>query len=617
MSLVSHINDKKIIQRPYRYVFSLDTECYDNGNTFIWIVGYDDARDKSGFIRIKKFYDPKEVYEFLFEKDRINSVLTGSNLLFDLNTIPLIQDVIEQAGSLIFLRDKKEKAWGRKIKIIELQNFFHKSLKNLAEDFNISGHIDNHIIEHFYYLGKKEAHNIMIEACISHVKTGIRVFRAYEKLMLDTLNCKVDITPAKTAFGLYKRNYMPKDLSFQDNKHPDLDEMKKLTGKSYYGGRTENFVYGGFNNVSSLDINSSYPGQMVHENYPKFNQYDIISEISIEKFVIVLKEKEGSAYCNFYVPESNLIPMLPVIYDKKLCFPAGYLGGTWTFPEIRRAIKEGYNLLSVKNVVVFPRYEGNKMFGAFINICYALKLRPDTKIVGKLMMNSSYGKFGQKDPKESGWFPVGEDIEINSLNPEELIFFNDVLYEYVSDDEQTKNYKKQAFPIIAAYITAYGRLQLFDAMQGIGFENVFYCDTDSVHANDSAIKKAIENNLVAVHKSDLGKWSFDYQNARIEIRGLKYYRYHEIGKEWTYKIKGVGYRFKRQFWTDRAVLMTRFRKRATAIRTGSKVNQIYNILRRDRNPDPKRNFTGKKSVPFCLDETYLADLNLIEDIELT
>jgi hypothetical protein len=84
------------------------------------------------------------------------------------------------------------------------------------------------------------------------------------------------------------------------------------------------------------------------------------------------------------------------------------------------------------------------------------------------MLNSLYGKFGQK--------LNGEVIEQNTGQGDYPVFdsYNDLL---LVDKERKIKFKGV---YIAAYITSLARMEHLKLMEKIGFENIYYCDTDSI-----------------------------------------------------------------------------------------------------------------------------------------
>ena len=112
---------------------------------------------------------------------------------------------------------------------------------------------------------------------------------------------------------------------------------------------------------------------------------------------------------------------------------------------------------------------------------------PGLKNVAKLFLNSLWEKFGQKDHMEKTEFidnPAdlyailnSDDIDLSTLREVEI---NEKLLQvhYKYDDKYVKNnYKTNIF--IAAFTTAWARIKLYDALDYLG-EQVLYYDTDNI-----------------------------------------------------------------------------------------------------------------------------------------
>ncbi|GAI37610.1 unnamed protein product, partial [marine sediment metagenome] len=76
-----------------------------------------------------------------------------------------------------------------------------------------------------------------------------------------------------------------------------------------------------------------------------------------------------------------------------------------------------------------------------------------------------------------------------------------------------------SFPAIAAEVSAYARMYLYKLMKQAGFENVFYCDTDSLIINEVGLCK-LENQIDA---TNLGSLKVVSSSTNVVIRGLKDY----------------------------------------------------------------------------------------------
>ena len=140
------------------------------------------------------------------------------------------------------------------------------------------------------------------------------------------------------------------------------------------------------------------------------------------------------------------------------------------------------------------------------------------------MMNSLYGKFGQKtrensvigecDPMEVGTISCCDDETGKEWT--EYHFGGKI---YMS--EATEKESQHSFPAIAAFCTAYARMRILEAIEACGWENVYYCDTDSIFTNETGRKKLMDAGLV--DNKELGKMKLEYWAKDMEIKGCKDY----------------------------------------------------------------------------------------------
>ncbi|XP_054259940.1 uncharacterized protein LOC128984630 [Macrosteles quadrilineatus] len=200
------------------------------------------------------------------------------------------------------------------------------------------------------------------------------------------------------------------------------------------------------------------------------------------------------------------------------------LVGTWTMDEIRKAVEKGYIVLDMYELWEYQvaTYENGALFTDFINKFLKMKQKASgypewckteedknkyiaeylghegiklekDKIVkngglrslAKLMLNSFWGKFGQRenqtkativrDPKTLFQMFSSPEIKVNRLqivNDEVVV----VSWEYLMEvGEPLSNINV----CIAAYTTSQARLKLYEHLEALGAQ-VLYYDTDSV-----------------------------------------------------------------------------------------------------------------------------------------
>ena len=292
---------------------------------------------------------------------------------------------------------------------------------------------------------------------------------------------------------------------------PSKPEEDAFVRKAYLGGRTELFKHyfnGDYDlkenpenfdketlkilkkqkgkKIKCFDANSLYPTVMSMHLYP----------IDFAGMGSGQREYDRYEYCVWHVkvkvPDNLAIPPLGIQHtfeDKtsKLVFPVGEFEGYWTKFELEYAKTLGVEILEYYEGACFG--DGKPLFKNFIEKMYTTRLEArkngdsTTAEICKLAMNSCYGKLGQssegKDviiPYEGHFFQ--EEIKIFTENK------NDFALLCKLPSETSSMFSKV---VIACYVTSYARVFMHKQMMGIGAENIFYTDTDSLFTTEDML----------------------------------------------------------------------------------------------------------------------------------
>ena len=205
--------------------------------------------------------------------------------------------------------------------------------------------------------------------------------------------------------------------------------LEALEMGSYYGGRTEVFNYTGLiKYIMSIDINSSYPGSMLN-SLPTEYLHSIIKP-SKHQLNNILKDKNQYGLFKVFV-KSDKNRIIPLIHDKKIVNPhVKNLSVILHMPEFKLLYEKNKNI-EVEEVHIYKATD--KLFKSFINKWSFEKSYNKQKFIAnevmvsisKLLMNSTYGKFGEK-MRVSKCFKLNEDelkfwSKLISLTKNELI----------------------------------------------------------------------------------------------------------------------------------------------------------------------------------------------------
>lgn len=312
---------------------------------------------------------------------------------------------------------------------------------------------------------------------------------------------------------------------------------------AFYGGRTDvmctDYSVEDDEKINYVDFTSLYPYVNKYCLYP-IGLPEKIRSGNINKTDIGMYF--GVAKVDILPPRGLFIPVLPYRVSKKLLFTLCHtcssttgeahrsqcrcsddmrkLHGTWTTVELQRAVEKGYVIKHIYEIYHWK--EKARLFTDYVNTFLKYKqeasgwpdwiqneankkqylanyLRhegielneddirhnPGLRCVCKLMLNSFWGKFGQRQNKpQSKVVNKPEDLlrllssqkfvinDFHILSPDLLMVNHEYEQDFTPVDTTTNVY-------IASFTTAYARLKLYDVLEQLK-ERALYCDTDSV-----------------------------------------------------------------------------------------------------------------------------------------
>ena len=316
---------------------------------------------------------------------------------------------------------------------------------------------------------------------------------------------------------------------------------------AFFGGRTgavalHHHQVSPGEKIYYVDVTSLYPWVNKTCEYP-LGHPEIKTQVTVEEF----PQYFGLAKVTILPPAELYHPVLPMRCGGKLTFPLcatcvqmeqekpmlqrspycdhsreeRVLHGTWCTPEINKALKMGYELVKVHEVWDFEKGEGG-LFAEYVDAWLKIKteasgwpkdceteekkqnyierfeeregIRLDyseikknagLKATAKLMLNSFWGKFGQREnlpqveqcttPDQLYKLMEDDTVEVQNIRfcTEDVI---EVVYTH-KEETIVPNYRTNVF--IACFTTCWARLKLYSYLQTLG-EQVLYYDMDSV-----------------------------------------------------------------------------------------------------------------------------------------
>lgn len=471
------------------------------------------------------FTTPERFWEFLFSKTAPKETLyvIAHNLPYDFRVVKGFE-YLKHAGWLLknLIIDNSVSIWcfrkdKKSIVFLDSMNWFNMSLHSLGECVNLPK----------LAMPKYEALDAhWLTYCYRDVEIIVKAFQAWLKFLKENNLGSFGKTLASQCLNAYRHRFMLAPIWV----HP-FEKVTKLERESYHGGRCECFFLGTLKdkNLYHLDVNSMYPYVMSANQYP--HQYDFYTE----KGTLFALDHYLKDHCVVAeVKLKTLEPVFPFIKDGRLCFPIGTFKTVLTTRELQYARKHDY----IKDVYRLSAYHKADLFSKYIDFFY--KKRQEYKKQGnttfdylcKLMLNSLYGKFGQKNEvfEKVDYNPELEDdmFKVHHIDTGSFVTYrivNGVVEEAVGEVEGYNS-----FCAIASHISADARMLLWGFISQADPVNVFYCDTDSLFVNHSGyvqLKKYLSN-------TGLGKLKLVETAKYLQIRGLKDYTFGHKNK-----LKGI------------------------------------------------------------------------------
>lgn len=344
-------------------------------------------------------------------------------------------------------------------------------------------------------------------------------------------------TLASQAFRTYRHRFMDARILIDAN-----PVALELARDSYHGGRTEAFRIGRVKGpIRVFDVNSMYPYVMREQLFPTALKLHARNPTHAE-LARWLSSRCVVARCQVV----TRVPRYAVVRDGRLLFPIGRFYALLTTPDLLTALKHR-ELGECSEAAV---YERAPIFRRFVDELYAHRLearaKGDTVTVHqlKILLNSLYGKFGQRGIV---WTKTADapDLQPRTWIDYDLDSGVKTVHRQIGGIEQTRTTDAESYsshPAIAAHVTAYARAYLWSLISLAGRSHVVYCDTDSVWT-DATGARALASR---VSSDRLGALKLEATHKWVTIHSAKDYE-TPAGS----KCKGVR---KSARWLGRSVL---------------------------------------------------------------
>ena len=433
------------------------------------------------------------------------------------------------------------------------------SLKKIAQDFKLPNKLifpyKFSSIENIFYIGKKPCEeyfnskedykNIKVnnfnfmKYSISYCKRDALITKKFMEILRDIVKkLDIDIEKANSAPSLSLKIFNSKfNKSRISLKIPS--SLDSIIRKSYFGGRCEVFgnpVEGEY--IYHYDFSGMY-AQCMMEKFP-FGKYSVEYTDKINGV--------GFYYIKAY--SSMNIPILPHknICSGKLMFTNGDVEGVYWSEEIDLFLENGGILKSIEYKITFQKYEC--IFKDFVDYFDKIKsIGGSYKTLGKLMINSLYGRLGMSDYNKHSFFIDRGYFNYISNNLENYSFKNINNIYLITCEISNKNNrilkeininikknKSESNIIMASCITSKARIKLFKAYLDVikSGGRLLYSDTDSIFAS---YKRNVDNCKFGEVFWDISKKDTVIKKATF-ISSKSYGCIYGDGNE-AVKIKGI------------------------------------------------------------------------------
>lgn len=517
------IKENKNSEYPRHFIF-FDTETNEEklsstesrltlkfGEAVYWRRRTDGKSDQEKWIT---FTTIPEFWDFIEDqiRERTRMIIVSHNLAFDMKVLQAFRELKERKWRTEkIIVNGTSSIWQfrkgtRTILALDNMNYFKSSLAKLGEALGVPK------------LTMPETDGITdewITYCRRDVEVMLMAWKTWFKFLNDNDLGSFGMTLASQAMNAYRHRFMPHKIYIHD-----FDNVIKMERAAYHGGRTECFALGKMpeDDYYVLDVNSMYPAQMKNNDYPtKYvgsRNSPTLSNVRsyIKKYCVI-------AECEIESTES----CYGTVIDNRLVFPVGHFAATLTTREVEYGLERGI----IKKVVKINLYDKHNIFLEYVSFFYARRMEYKNAgndafaYLGKLMLNSLYGKFGQRNEV---FEEVGEDHGHDDAY--ERYFDIDlerwITRRYINgviEESQGQKEGFNSFVAIAAHVTGDARIALWRYIRKAGLENVYYCDTDSVFTNEQG-KERLRSVTVA---DKLGYLSVKGHTRSLEIFGPKDY----------------------------------------------------------------------------------------------
>lgn len=362
------------------------------------------------------------------------------------------------------------------------------------------------------------------------------------------------------AMKAFKHRFMEHEIHLHDN-----EKVTALEKEGYFGGLTDNFKVGNWKDtlLYITDVKSMYPSIMTEVKVPirllahrvgqRIGADAHTGSLSPEGRVDWARTMIAGGYALVArvrihslerVEDDRWLACVPLLKDSKLLYPIGAFTTVLNTPELHRALERGL----VVDVLEVAVYEQAAIFKAYVEYFFDKRIEyitADNSLMAdlcKLFMNGLYGKFAQCVYE---WLNVA--VDLGGDRTEKVIDVDTGAvshYRQMAGVCQKRSLEKQVsqdtFIAIAGHITSASRAKLRGLIETAGFDNVGYCDTDSVFTNQDGYDRLDASGILKPKgQAKLGELEVELIADEMDLNTLKDYAVYRNGVCVKTRLKGV------------------------------------------------------------------------------
>ena len=341
---------------------------------------------------------------------------------------------------------------GKKVRLLDSLFLLQSSLDKAGKLFTGRGKVETENLPQWYYDNDRATFDRYLKQDCTLLYDTMQEFSRVVFSKIGPIP-KLGVTLPSTALKVFTTKYLNRSISI-----PTKPELREALRSAYQGGRVEVFRPGYHRSINVYDVNSLYPSVM----------YDTLVPVSAAYRETKKPDYDGCGVAKVSYTQSRGIPIL---LSRGLGSKSG--SGWFFFNELRRLSKLG-------KIEVHQAYQFTDvavLFREFVGDLYRLRMTDKDGPLGavcKLIMNSTYGKFGTKPERSKTCMLtfdqvaelVDKGVDVECISEEYAV--------YRVTEEKPMHCEHVG---IAGTITSEARARLHALLD----DKSVYCDTDSVH----------------------------------------------------------------------------------------------------------------------------------------